>query len=100
MGRAPVGERKERIEASPRWASGKFRPQLPREEPATSKILYDFAFRASAHRFPSAPPPIVRREGAEFERPPSGLRVTWLGHSTTLVEIDGHRVLTDPFTKA
>jgi L-ascorbate metabolism protein UlaG (beta-lactamase superfamily) len=28
--------------------------------------------------------------------PPSGLRVTWLGHSTTLVEIDGHRVLTDP----
>jgi L-ascorbate metabolism protein UlaG (beta-lactamase superfamily) len=28
--------------------------------------------------------------------PASGLRVTWLGHSTTLVEIDGHRVLTDP----
>jgi L-ascorbate metabolism protein UlaG (beta-lactamase superfamily) len=32
-----------------------------------------------------------------FATPPeSGLRVTWLGHSTTLVEIDGHRVLTDP----
>ena len=28
--------------------------------------------------------------------PDSGLRVTWLGHSTTLVEIDGARVLTDP----
>jgi L-ascorbate metabolism protein UlaG (beta-lactamase superfamily) len=26
----------------------------------------------------------------------SGLRVTWLGHSTTLVEIDGAAVLTDP----
>jgi L-ascorbate metabolism protein UlaG (beta-lactamase superfamily) len=26
----------------------------------------------------------------------SGLRVTWLGHSTALVEIDGRRVLTDP----
>ena len=26
----------------------------------------------------------------------SGLRVTWLGHSTVLVEIDGWRVLTDP----
>lgn len=24
------------------------------------------------------------------------MRVTWLGHSTILVEIDGHRVLTDP----
>jgi L-ascorbate metabolism protein UlaG (beta-lactamase superfamily) len=28
--------------------------------------------------------------------PASGLRATWLGHSTTLIEIDGYRVLTDP----
>jgi L-ascorbate metabolism protein UlaG (beta-lactamase superfamily) len=28
--------------------------------------------------------------------PPSGLRVTWMGHSSTLVEIDGFRVLIDP----
>src|SRR5512142_2189145 len=26
----------------------------------------------------------------------SGLRVTWLGHSTLLLEVDGMRVLTDP----
>lgn len=25
-----------------------------------------------------------------------GLRVTWMGHSTLLFEIDGHRILTDP----
>ena len=28
--------------------------------------------------------------------PETGLRATWLGHSTVLVEIDGLRVLTDP----
>ena len=28
--------------------------------------------------------------------PGTGLRVTWLGHSTALIEIDGYRVLTDP----
>jgi L-ascorbate metabolism protein UlaG (beta-lactamase superfamily) len=28
--------------------------------------------------------------------PGTGLRVTWLGHSTVLIEIDGLRVLTDP----
>jgi L-ascorbate metabolism protein UlaG (beta-lactamase superfamily) len=28
--------------------------------------------------------------------PQSGLRVTWLGHSSLLVEIDGMRILTDP----
>ena len=27
---------------------------------------------------------------------PGRLAVSWLGHSTTLLEIDGYRVLTDP----
>ena len=32
-----------------------------------------------------------------YEKPPaSGLRVTWMGHSSTLLEIDGVRVLVDP----
>jgi len=30
------------------------------------------------------------------KRASSGLRVTWLGHSTLLIEIDGARILTDP----
>jgi L-ascorbate metabolism protein UlaG (beta-lactamase superfamily) len=28
--------------------------------------------------------------------PPSGLRITWLGHSSMLMEIDGARILVDP----
>jgi L-ascorbate metabolism protein UlaG (beta-lactamase superfamily) len=28
--------------------------------------------------------------------PPSGLRITWMGHSTSLIEIDGIRLLIDP----
>lgn len=32
-----------------------------------------------------------------YERPPvSGLRITWMGHSSLLLEIDGVRVLVDP----
>ncbi|MFY1827522.1 MBL fold metallo-hydrolase, partial [Myxococcus fulvus] len=32
-----------------------------------------------------------------FQTPPaSGLRVTWMGHSSQLVELDGLRILTDP----
>jgi L-ascorbate metabolism protein UlaG (beta-lactamase superfamily) len=34
--------------------------------------------------------------GAWLRTPASGLRVTWLGHSTVLIEIDGVRLLTDP----
>jgi L-ascorbate metabolism protein UlaG (beta-lactamase superfamily) len=32
-----------------------------------------------------------------YQNPPaSGLRVTWMGHSSTLIEIDGMRILIDP----
>lgn len=34
------------------------------------------------------------------EAPPSGLRITWLGHSSLLIEIDGLRLLTDPVFSA
>lgn len=45
-------------------------------------------------RTPACPLPLVRPSlGAP---PPSGLRITWLGHSTTIVEIDGATILTDP----
>jgi L-ascorbate metabolism protein UlaG (beta-lactamase superfamily) len=41
--------------------------------------------------------PIVALKQRDFDTvPDSGLRVTWLGHSTLIVEIDGHRVLLDP----
>ncbi|MEM6293608.1 MAG: MBL fold metallo-hydrolase [Myxococcota bacterium] len=46
---------------------------------------------------PEAPLPVVSRTADSFgQPPPSGLRVTWLGHSSILVEIGGKRVLTDP----
>lgn len=38
-----------------------------------------------------------RTDASLYETPPaSGLRLTWMGHSSTLVEIDGVRVLLDP----
>ena len=39
----------------------------------------------------------IRNASRALARPvETGLRTTWLGHSTVLVEIDGARVLTDP----
>src|SRR6201986_1646602 len=34
--------------------------------------------------------------GVYTKAPESGLRVTWMGHSSMLIEIDGVRVLVDP----
>lgn len=53
-------------------------------------------FLCGERRVPGGPLPIVS-PGATWRVPPaSGLRVTWLGHSTLLIELDGVRLLTDP----
>jgi L-ascorbate metabolism protein UlaG (beta-lactamase superfamily) len=47
-------------------------------------------------RVPTAPLPSVNPLAAWARTAQSGLRATWLGHSTVLLEMDGWRVLTDP----
>ena len=55
------------------------------------------ALRRARCARPICPLPVVTDAAARLaERPASDLRVTWLGHSTVLVEIDGAAVLTDP----
>lgn len=48
-------------------------------------------------RRPDHPVPVFEGTAAALATPPeSGLRLTWMGHSSVLIEIDGVRVLTDP----
>ena len=47
-------------------------------------------------RVPQAPLPSMNPLDTWTRAAQSGLRATWLGHSTVLLEIDGWRVLTDP----
>ena len=87
--------------ATRNYKDGKFRNLLPGPSPFGRKGMWrtawEFACDRSAVREPTAPVPVVKRKRADFDRSPtSGLRVTWLGHSTVLIEIDGRRVLTDP----
>src|SRR5579859_127556 len=50
-----------------------------------------------AERVPKRALGPFRTDASLYERAPeSGLRVTWMGHSTMVVEVDGVRVLIDP----
>ena len=70
---------------------------MEREEPRGWSALREWARNSNAHRAPAVPPTIITRTSEDFASPPqSGLRVTWLGHSSSLIEIDGQRLLLDP----
>ncbi len=97
MGARPAGARLERMRASPRWRGDRFGDVMEREEPRGWSALREWLTNDTTHRLPKEPVPIVARTAAHFATPPaSGLRVTWLGHSSSLVEIGGRRILFDP----
>jgi L-ascorbate metabolism protein UlaG (beta-lactamase superfamily) len=93
------GQRLERAKASPRYREGAFHnthtaaPGLKKGTalPTVTEFLW-----GGQRRTPPAPLPSVSPLDAWARPVETGLRATWLGHSTVLVEIDGARVLTDP----
>ena len=100
LGSRSQGRRLERVRASPRWTSAGFRnlhPKLPglRDPNVPMPTLRDFLC-GGERRVPRAPLPSMNPLDAWKKPPGTGLRATWLGHSTLLIEIDGLRVLTDP----
>ena len=100
LGRKPDGARLERIKASPLWSGDRFRnlhPVMPglRDPAVSMPTLGDFLC-GGERRVPRGPLPSLDPRGTWARAPASGLRATWLGHSTLLIEIDGYRVLTDP----
>ncbi len=95
FGGRPEGARLARMERSPQWRDGRFvNPQPIRNHLwRMARDLLD----ASDHRTPAGGVPVVPVDPARLATPPaSGLRVTWLGHSTLLLELEGHRLLVDP----
>jgi L-ascorbate metabolism protein UlaG (beta-lactamase superfamily) len=99
LGAAASGDRLARIQRSPNFRDGAFRntdTTFLGLQGGTGPMLKRWLF-GREQRTPPGPIPIVARRRADFATPPaSGLRVTWLGHSTVLVEIDGARILFDP----
>jgi L-ascorbate metabolism protein UlaG (beta-lactamase superfamily) len=100
LGSKAKGVRLERMRASPRWAGEGFRnvhPILPGlRDPNAPMPMWTEFFCDDNRRRPVRPLPSMNPLEAWRRKPGSGLRTTWLGHSTVLIEIDGVRVLTDP----
>jgi L-ascorbate metabolism protein UlaG (beta-lactamase superfamily) len=95
FGKGADGPRRAAMEASPQWLDGAFENTEPLHNDMW--LMITGLFSKSDFSVPSAEPPTIPYDQARFAKAPaSGLRVTWLGHSTIVIEIDGHRLLTDP----
>ena len=80
---------------SPQWSEGRFANEQPMWTNMRSGLLR--LFESTPGDLPDAPVPVVMDGGKGLRTAAaSGLRVTWFGHSSVMVEIDGVTVLIDP----
>jgi L-ascorbate metabolism protein UlaG (beta-lactamase superfamily) len=84
------------VSRSPQWSDGKFHnrlagPALP--SASASRGLLRQMHEQRHNGRPATPVPLSR---PEFPARAAELAVTWFGHSSALLEVDGHRMLVDP----
>ena len=82
------GLRRERTHASARWRDGTFHNSLVERaelDGASLPVIGEWLFKRG-QRVPKAPLPILRPHQAWGRAVDTGLRATWLGHSTVLLE--------------
>ena len=99
IGGRASGARLDRMRRSAQYRDGAFHNRVPAtvmpagNAPDVGREL----LRYRAQRRPARAIPVVTPSATALANPPAdGLRLTWLGHATALVEIEGRRVLFDP----
>ena len=88
-----------RINKSPQFKNGKFQNTHPWIQPSFSEYFstgLKFLF-ARNQRIPDRPLPRKMVDLLHFDSDHSdGLKVTWLGHSSLMINIDGFKIMIDP----
>jgi len=77
--------------------SGRYLNPIPSAQPNILKVLAAFVSERGAATVPRAPIPVESRRASDFDDVGAATaRVTWLGHSTLIIEVEGTRLLVDP----
>jgi L-ascorbate metabolism protein UlaG (beta-lactamase superfamily) len=88
-----------KIESSPQFKDGKFKDMgnaLNMSFSDYASTTWEFLFTRN-HRTPDTDLPVRSVDLSHFNNPGNDqLSVTWLGHSSLMINIDGYKILTDP----
>ncbi|RZK78433.1 MAG: MBL fold metallo-hydrolase [Pedobacter sp.] len=98
FGASPSGARLEKIKRSPQYVDGVFANQS--ETPTFTgggtffKVMVNFLFTTYERKNPDHPLPSIKRDlkNVPSEKP----ELTWFGHSSYLLQVDGINILVDP----
>jgi L-ascorbate metabolism protein UlaG (beta-lactamase superfamily) len=94
IGTLPDAAQTARDAKSPEWHNGKFENPLPMYTNVKGGVLQ--MLKSAPGEEPDAPVPTMDSSALYKIPPASGLRVTWFGHSSMLLEIDGTNIVVDP----
>ncbi|MGB2569141.1 MBL fold metallo-hydrolase [Micromonospora citrea] len=99
LGGRLTGARAERAARSPQFRDGTFHNREPIRTMTTGdpgrNLVRELIFGKQRRR-PTAPVPLLRPTPAAATTTERHLDIVWYGHASTLIEIEGHRVLLDP----
>lgn len=95
MGQNPQGEEQQRMAQSTAYIEGRFRNELGTQQQVMKAMGQ--MLNGKQIRIPEQPMHIEMRHRDDFEAElGEDVRITWMGHSSMLIEMEGKRVLTDP----
>lgn len=96
MGGQPLGARLDRMRQSPQFSGGTFHNRAAGTStiPSGQGDVLGRLIRGAELRKPPVEIPLV--QGGSEAAEAIGLQVTWYGHASALVELDGARILLDP----
>ena len=100
LGGAPTAAQQHAYQQTGHVQDGKFVNPQPTElytDGSPWPILWRMLAEKTPNKNPAAPLPMQLLDSLSITRTPADqVRVTWFGHSASLVEIDGQKVLLDP----
>lgn len=98
FGRAPQGERLERIKESPHYKDGEFRnlhsTMMMTSQKGRLGAFWGFLFKQETDLRPEKEIPVIKTDLSKISKDENVL--VWFGHSSYFIQIDGKRILVDP----